>query len=43
MPVPLATGYADVPAGQMLNLPRLAKPYNQAQPRAEIDRLPERT
>jgi PAS domain S-box-containing protein len=42
MPVLLATGYADIPAGQMSNLPRLAKPYQQAQLRAEIDRLLER-
>ena len=42
LPVLLATGYADLPAGQMPNLPRLAKPYQQAQLRAEIERLLER-
>jgi signal transduction histidine kinase len=42
MPVLLATGYAELPAGQMLNIPRLSKPYHQAQLRAEIERLLER-
>ncbi len=39
MPVLLATGYADLPAGKTLNLPRLPKPYQQAQLRAEIEKL----
>ncbi|MGE7137548.1 ATP-binding protein [Luteibacter sp. NPDC031894] len=30
LPVVLATGYADLPAGPQLDLPRLAKPYSQA-------------
>jgi hypothetical protein len=38
----LATGYADFPVGQMPDLPRLAKPFQQAQLRAEIERLLER-
>ena len=42
LPVLLATGYADLPAGQEPGLPRLAKPYHQAQLRAEIERLLER-
>ena len=29
LPVIMATGYADLPAGQPLGLPRLAKPYSQ--------------
>jgi CheY-like chemotaxis protein len=39
MPVLLATGYADLPTAQKSNLPRLSKPYYQAQLQAEIDRL----
>ncbi|KJV35835.1 response regulator [Luteibacter yeojuensis] len=30
LPVIMATGYADLPAGVQLDLPRLAKPYSQA-------------
>jgi signal transduction histidine kinase/PAS domain-containing protein len=30
VPVIMATGYADLPAGVQLDLPRLAKPYSQA-------------
>jgi CheY-like chemotaxis protein len=39
LPVLLATGYADLPAGKWSNLPRLAKPYLQAQLEAEVGRL----
>ncbi|MDF2116820.1 response regulator [Roseiarcaceae bacterium H3SJ34-1] len=39
LPVLLATGYADLPAGKWANLPRLAKPYQQAQLEAEVGRL----
>ena len=39
LPVLLATGYADLPAGRLTNLPRLAKPYQQAQLQAEIEKL----
>ncbi|HUO93176.1 MAG TPA: response regulator [Rhizomicrobium sp.] len=39
MPILLATGYADLPAGQQSMLPRLSKPYHQAQLRSEINRL----
>ena len=39
MPVLLVTGYADLPAAQKAILPRLSKPYQQAQLRAEINRL----
>ena len=35
----LATGYADLPNHEKTNLPRLSKPYRQAQLQAEIDRL----
>jgi CheY-like chemotaxis protein/two-component sensor histidine kinase len=31
LPIVLATGYAELPAGQGENLPRLAKPYSQAE------------
>ncbi|WP_176539016.1 PAS domain-containing hybrid sensor histidine kinase/response regulator [Rhizobium sp. J15] len=36
LPIVLATGYADLPAGAEVDLPRLAKPYNQAQLAREI-------
>jgi PAS domain S-box-containing protein len=39
LPVLLATGYADLPAGKWANLPRLAKPYQQAQLEAEVGKL----
>ena len=35
----LATGYADLPNHQKTDLPRLSKPYHQAQLQAEINRL----
>ena len=38
MPILLVTGYADLPTART-NLPRLSKPYLQAQLQAEIDRL----
>jgi PAS domain S-box-containing protein len=43
MPVLLATGYAELPSGQKTNLPRLSKPYRQADLQAEIARLLERS
>jgi PAS domain S-box-containing protein len=39
LPVLLATGYADLPASKLANLPRLSKPYQQAQLQAEIEKL----
>ena len=39
LPVLLATGYTDLPASKLANLPRLSKPYQQAQLQAEIDKL----
>jgi signal transduction histidine kinase/FixJ family two-component response regulator len=39
MPILLATGYADLPHGQNSNLPRLSKPYHQAQLQAEVEKL----
>jgi CheY-like chemotaxis protein len=39
VPVLLATGYADLESGQMTDLPRLSKPYRQAQLQHAIDRL----
>jgi CheY-like chemotaxis protein len=39
MPILLATGYTDLPAGQKVDLPRLSKPYMQAELRDQIDRL----
>jgi signal transduction histidine kinase/FixJ family two-component response regulator len=39
LPVLLATGYADLPTSKLANLPRLSKPYRQAQLRAEIEKL----
>ena len=38
MPILLATGYADLPASQ-IKLPRLSKPYMQAELQEEINRL----
>jgi len=39
LPILLATGYADLTEGSGADLPRLAKPYHQAQLRQEIERL----
>jgi nitrogen-specific signal transduction histidine kinase len=39
LPVLLATGYTDLPASKLANLPRLSKPYAQAQLQAEIEKL----
>jgi len=39
MPVLLATGYTDLPTSKLANLPRLSKPYQQAQLQAEIEKL----
>jgi CheY-like chemotaxis protein/two-component sensor histidine kinase len=39
MPILLATGYAEMPAGYEIDLPRLGKPYTQSQLAAEIGRL----
>lgn len=39
LPVILASGYGDVPGGKTTDLPRLPKPYLQAQLREHIDRL----
>jgi PAS domain S-box-containing protein len=39
LPVLLTTGYTDLPAGKLVNLPRLSKPYQQAQLQAEIEKL----
>ena len=39
LPVLLATGYAELPEGSQLDLPRLAKPYHQDQLRDQLDQL----
>ena len=39
LPILLATGFADLPDGEEMNLPRLRKPYMQHQLAAEIARL----
>jgi signal transduction histidine kinase/CheY-like chemotaxis protein len=39
LPILLATGYADLPEGSQLVLPRLAKPYHQDQLRDRLDQL----
>ena len=39
LPILLATGYADLPASRLANLPRLSKPYQQAQLQAQIETL----
>lgn len=39
LPVLLATGYAELPEGTQLDLPRLAKPYHQEQLRERLDQI----
>lgn len=39
LPVLLATGYAELPEGAQIDLPRLAKPYHQDQLRDRLDQL----
>ena len=39
LPILLATGYADLPDGAQLDLPRLAKPYHQDQLRDRLEQL----
>lgn len=39
LPVLLATGYAELPEGSQIDLPRLAKPYHQDQLRDRLDQL----
>jgi PAS domain S-box-containing protein len=39
LPILLATGYAELPEGTQLDLPRLAKPYHQDQLRDQLDQL----
>ncbi len=39
LPILLATGYAELPSDQALDLPRLAKPYQQSDLAAEIAKL----
>ncbi len=39
LPILLATGYAELPEGAQLDLPRLAKPYHQDQLRDRLDQL----
>jgi CheY-like chemotaxis protein len=39
LPILLATGYAELPNGEAIELPRLGKPYEQSQLAAEIAKL----
>jgi nitrogen-specific signal transduction histidine kinase len=39
LPILLATGYAEMPKGETIDLPRLGKPYSQGQLAREISRL----
>ncbi|RYG32478.1 MAG: response regulator, partial [Burkholderiales bacterium] len=39
LPIILATGYAEMPAGVEMNVPRLSKPYSQIDLKREITRL----
>jgi CheY-like chemotaxis protein len=39
LPVLLATGYADLPDGLTIDLPRLGKPYTQSQLAGHIAKL----
>jgi CheY-like chemotaxis protein len=39
LPILLATGYAELPEGTQVDLPRLAKPYHQDQLRDRLDQM----
>ena len=39
LPILLATGYAELPSGEQISVPRLGKPYKQSQLAAEIAKL----
>jgi PAS domain S-box-containing protein len=39
LPILLATGYAELPPGNTVNLPRIGKPFRQEQLQSEISRL----
>ena len=39
LPILLATGYAEMPKGSTIDLPRIGKPYSQEQLAAQIARL----
>src|ERR1700712_1791063 len=39
LPILLATGYAELPDGAQLDLPRLTKPYHQDQLRDRLDQI----
>jgi DNA-binding LytR/AlgR family response regulator len=39
LPIPLATGYAELPEGAQLDLPRVAKPYHQDQLHDRLEQL----
>ena len=39
LPVLLATGYAELPDGAQIDVPRLTKPYHQEQLRDRLDQL----
>ncbi|OJF91117.1 hybrid sensor histidine kinase/response regulator [Pararhizobium antarcticum] len=39
LPIMIASGYADLPPGAGIDLPRLSKPYSQAQLEAEITKV----
>jgi CheY-like chemotaxis protein/two-component sensor histidine kinase len=39
LPILLATGYADLPSGTTIDLPRLGKPYHQADLAVQVGRL----
>lgn len=39
LPILLATGYAELPSGKQLSLPRLGKPYTQDQLASELSKL----
>lgn len=43
IPVILATGYAELPSGKGNDLPRLSKPFSEAQLKAEIERISPKT
>jgi FixJ family two-component response regulator len=43
LPMIMATGYADLPAGPQIEIPRLAKPYSQATLAEAVQRVVSRS
>lgn len=39
MPILVASGYAELPAGEEMNLPRIAKPFHQDRLATQLQKL----